>query len=604
MVLLTTILSLAALPPLPPQDEPASLVRWYDVRSLVMEGPQRDAHGVDFRHLGGSSALHNLEPNLYDLPHHAEPFSLADEGIDGILDDLLSEHEGIEIAFVDQRQGFIRLEGSPAAHDEAQRILNDLRAFVDDSVEVEVVRLPRGTWHESGRALLDRAEAEALLAKAGALPRMRTTATIGKRTHLGVSAVVGSLIDYDVEVAQGSLATDPQVSILQPGLHLGLVVRRAVDGGLLLEVWGRDGALDGPLVETKLGAYGDAMLETGRLRTALWTTSATLESGGAVLFGASARNAESPSDGLPGGTENGPLLVRLTEAHPADPSVFLSLGQLVSRPMFVRPIDLKLASPSGGWSFRDLDMDALGALLDVSDVVDVLEDIRSDEELSGRMLALGDRIYLPDDGSLRERAHATVRDLSRAMSSGSFEVDLRWDLVPRDEVAGRADASASDWAEQLRSRSAGVVRSGDTFLMSSGAETRYLADYDVEIAQASTIGDPIQSIAFEGSSLWCQPASAGEGRVAAWVELDVHAPLELRTAAIAHWQSQRPASLDDKPVLHGEFKTDAEIQIATTRRARAHTRFSAGDGEWGMLAMTPVAESDRYLVAVLKVTSR
>jgi len=599
-VLATGHVLAAPLPPWSPQDE--VLVRWYDARALLAPEFTREPF-VDLRTHVRAASLNSLEPDSYDVALE-EPLSLALEGLEDILEDLALALPGVADLDIDERSGVLRVAGNARAQTEVGRLLADLSALATDTVEVELHRVTSKAWAAQRGAVLDSASAEALLAPGETALLARRVIPVGRSSALSTSGIESILYDYDVEVAQGALAADPQVTILRTGVEFAAHVRIAADGRLALCAWGREGTMDQPIRERVIPGYGGASVQLPRVTTQLFTGSAIVPHGGALLLG--------DANGASG------FVVRVKRASGASApggaaSPFVACGEVSFGAARTWPVVPYLASPSGGWIPRD---DALPAwfedrdpLLAPDEIFDTFEDLRQERGLEGRMRRIGSYIYVPDEGALRTATREHLAGLNGALGSETFEVELRYGEVARDELIGLVSASAQEGSyEQLLARLGRRVltsaRSGDSASVTQGVESFYLQDYDIEIAQAASIPDPIVAPIFEGLCFWCVPLRASTSEVVTTLDLVYHVGgAALREFGIADWDHTAMTELEKNPLPIGEFVQRNTLELADSRPIRVRSAPRAADGAWALIAVAAI-DGDRSFAALLRVTGR
>lgn len=578
------------------QDAEPSLVRWYDVRGLLADSAFSEP-GIDLRTHISSSRLNALEPDSWDVSLE-EPFRLEHEGVDDILRQLLDAAPEAPDFDVELRSGVLRVQGPARVHDDARRILADLSAFAADRVDVRVYRVPSEAWHGVDASVLDAAVVERLLGSSGVSCIGGTEARVGRAVRFGEEGYVSVLYDYDVEVAQGALAADPQVTVLRPGHAVGVQVRRATDGRLLVKAWGRHGAIDEPIREVAHAPFADAPIQVPSMATTLWTASADLVGGGALVVGQDESG-------------NGALLVRVREVDAAARAgatgpAFVHLGELTGKPIGLKPLRLAITQPSGGWSPSDEDWPSWliepEPLLEAGEVRDVLEELRDELGLVDRMHFLGDVIYLPDAGPLRDKVRAEVAAMAAEMKALTVDVDVRYALVPEAEVAGLLAQRTEDVLPRMTSRVAGATRLGATLSVVGGHETSYLGDIDVEIAQASAIGDPIESHRFEGVSVWCIALRSPSGALSALLDVSVQRSLApLRSIPLVAWDPRPLEKVDETPVPSGQLVLRGALDLSETHRAHDRSVVHGEGGEWQRAALQPVGGSGQVLVVLARL---
>jgi hypothetical protein len=580
------------------QDE--VLVRWHDARALLAPELTREP-SIDLRTHLRAARLNDLEPDRYDIELE-EPLSLVREGLGDILEELVLGVPGVEDLDIDERSGVLRVAGSALAQAEFARLLVDLSTLATDSVEVELRRLTSVAWGAQRGAVLDAAGAEALFAGGQTSLIARRTIPVGRSSALSTSAFESFLYDYDVEVAQAAVAADPQVTVMRTGIDFAAHVRVAADGRLALRVWGRDGASEQPHRERVIPGFGGAALQLPRVVTQLFVGSAVIPAGGALLVG--------DANGASG------FVVRVQRPNGASApggatSPFVACGEVALRAARTWPRAPHHASPSGGWQPRDDDKPAwfedMDPLLEPEEVFDTFQDLCQERGLEGRMRRIGAYIYVPDEGALRTATREHVAGLNGALAAETFEVELRYGELPSTELAGLVTKSTQEGSfepllARLAQRVLTAARSGDSASVTQGVESFYLQDYDVEIAQAASIPDPIVAPLFEGLTFWCLPLRAATGEVVTTVDLVRHAAATtLREFGIADWDHKATTEVDKNPLPIGEFVLRNKVELADSRPVVVRNTTRTEDGAWALVVVAPI-DSERSFAALLRVT--
>lgn len=591
-------LALGSLAPLAAQDggDEAS-VRWYDTRALLLPelaGPPF----VDLRPHLSAALLYALQPDGFDVPLE-DPTRFAELGVGDLLATLLGELPEPLDFDLDSREGVVRVEGSAAVHAEVARRLAELTALATAHVDVEVWRVPAVALPASARALLPRDSAEVVPAMQGAVLVARRPVPLGRAASLATPASESILYDYDVEVAQAALAVDPQVTIVRTGLELGAQVRLAADGRLLVRAWGRDGRLDRPIREVDVAGFDGATLELPRMAVTVMAGSACLEAGEALVLGAGADAYVlrfQKGDG--------------TAAIGAAASPFVPTGTLTATAARSPRLEVRQATPSGGIEPLDRDrpswLGELGAVLEPDELFDALRDLRDARGLPGRMALLGDLVYVPDDGPLRAAIRDELAALAVNLASETFDIELRYGTLRPEQVASLDSADTAALAAQLPARLLGAARAGESLILVQGREAFELVDFDVEIAQASAVPDPVVAPIFHGVTVSCIPLRAPDGRVAAALELvhQVHRDPSRRTLT-ADWDPEPTTTLDENPQPIGRLVRRNAIELPATTRVEVRATAYAADGAWCLVQLAPVGGgSDDVLAVVARINGR
>ncbi|MEZ6017641.1 MAG: hypothetical protein R3F49_21205 [Planctomycetota bacterium] len=586
--------------PIRVQDD--AVVRLYDVRALLSAESTRPPL-VDLRPPASASRINYLQPDQYDIDL-GEPFSFADEGLGDILQELVEQLPDVGEYDVDERGGVVRVLGSERVQADVQRLLADLASLAFDEVEVELHRVACAAAGEQGQSVFTAEQADTALPISAATLVARRAVPMGTSTALSTAGAESTLIDYDVEVAQGALAIDPQVTALPTGLAFAVNVRVGVNGRLLVRAWAREATPARPLREFVIPGFGGAALQLPDLQMRVATASATLDDGGALLFG--------------GGDGADAYLLRVQRKRPATApgtagSPFIACGDTVVTGARTKPIRPARAAPSGGWSVDEVPLpewlDDSDALMSPEEVFDGFSDTSGARGLSGRMSRIGAFIYVPEEGALRAAARAHVASIGAGLVAETFEVEARYGEVDPGQLAellyGKLDERARGALIQgLAGRVATAVRGGDTSIVMDGREWFYLQDYDVEIAQASTVPDPIPATCFDGVSFWCVPLRAPDGLVSTAVDLVFQrSARSSEPFPTADWDPVPTTKLDELPQPIGDFVVRNTVELAVTRGVSARRTVRAKDGEWALVTVEPTTEG-RSFIAWVRVTGR
>ncbi|MEM1450498.1 MAG: hypothetical protein AAGI22_15375 [Planctomycetota bacterium] len=562
--------------------------RWYDLRPILAASASTPP-GIDLRLHLTSSWIDNLEPDSYDLPLGRNA-ALTEDVCVQMIRKAIEAEGAADLRGITRGVGHIKVTGNDAAQGTAWSALQALRAAALDSVVVEVYRVRDSELAGEPDAVLDVERAAALLERIDVGSAYRQSVRIGRSAGLGDQEVTSFLHDYDVEVAQGAVAADPTVSMLRTGFEVGLRVERASDGSrFVVRTWGRDGRVAAEMQRIELPSLGRAPLELPTVATSLWTSSALVPPGGAMLI---------DHDG--GGAEA--LIVRIAPDGPSTtPSSVLPLGELGTRPMQPSIPTLSAVAPSGGWPSRedDFSVPSWEWTSFLSTFTETVEDIRS-----GHASRFGSSVVFGEPERITSELTGAVEELRSSLSIRTIALDVRYGIMP--SKAARTETAADDLAplaEALPGRLLGSGIENDAVLLVGGTEYAYLKDHDTLIAAGSVVADPIVDAAFEGIALWCMPMSDQAGGLSAWFDVQAHAPAPDARDLTA--SSYRPGPNDgskDSPGMTGRFVLDLALQLPVTRRAAARTLVESQSGEWTVVTTRPLSGSDETLVVLARMT--
>ena len=567
----------------------APTVRMHDLRALELLAYPMD-YGVDLRLPLQSSHLDTLESDYGQSPQ--VPLEEASEAsMDtwiGLLVDVL-ESEGVDELFeVEPRAGFLRIGASGPIHARVEEILTDLEAQLLRTAQLEAHLLPLGVGQDLG-PLLGPAETAALLAAHPPVATARTNAVLGRRTRMGTLRWQAELTDYDVEVAETSSVSDPQVTRLVDGLELGAIVVPQDADRVLVRVWGRSTLPAAAVEHVSIDDQRNLGVRLPRQASTIVTSASILRAGGSMLVGHD-RHAE------------GLLLVRVAgiDAAPSD-APFVNVGALLAPPLIAKLPQVWGPQPSGGMYLEpplDEVMEQLTARLFGSgwELVDYLRTALDEAGLEALVRVIGPVAFVPDAGA-RTLVEKTVREW-KSIGDRIVTLDLRFGTV--DAETARA-AQAGNWEpqgllEDLPVRATGSCRPGDAVMLVGGEERYYLQDFDVEIASHTSIGDPTVMDSFDGFTFWCCPAVGRGGRVVAWTDLVIVQALESVGRGNVAWESGERQDGRD-PLVHR-----ASFELPSSARATHRSTASLPDGEWTLITVAELRGTDRCLVALLKAS--
>jgi hypothetical protein len=236
-----------------------------------------------------------------------------------------------------------------------------------------------------------------------------------------------------------------------------------------------------------------------------------------------------------------------------------------------------------------LELDAIADLLRI-----VIEPETWDSVEGAEVSVMNNRILVSNIPRVHKKVEPFLRRLSR-----EFIRELRIEIVavpmlPEDEslLANRTRELTDEEASRLLGReplaSADLrCRSGQQVSSQMGAKVNYLHDYDVEIAQEATIGDPIPAVAFSGCTAAVR-AFLDEGASGARLDLQLaltaldrpmrrvdteHGPLELPAMALTRLRTSLWVPLDHTCIVGGSWAGKVPcLFVATVRRAGVNRR--------------------------------
>lgn len=526
--------------------EPDGVVKRYDLsaHNLLVDA-----------HLPGNLLLPG-SPRIWDEEDGTELVWAIDEDlILELVQTLCGDEFEYEGRVIMHSSGQLLVKAPPRVHAKVSGILSflgeALHAYTE--LQVDVIDLSDKAAAGAGTGLVDIAEAERICtlgASATRLQSYRVPLFPGRAAKLDLTRQHRFLADYDVEVAQGAFAHDPVIHTMISGTRLEIRGAPAA-GGLSLTVLFRHGSPTGELEEVDLDQHGFVGSEAGQnilggprmtqsfgvigrafaCNTALPSGQALVlrsaldlkDAGGAQLV--IVRQIGAPLRTVYGtgalGTGSDLSLVNLQSLVPPR---LVFRGSLLEKQLRVLEADRlhwyefdPLLTTEIDWG----ECDGLAELIQRS---------CPDRQFSG-------------DGSFRWLIGRYDPELSRELGESGEEAskveEVVRSLIPEDEVV--------QVSFTLRRRGEGVSKGARCDLVASvghtsavvlGVEATTTTDYDIEIAQASAVADPVTWMSFDGLALTVSPRR------------NVSGDLFLELRGFAHLLS-REDSFDPVAPLHG-----------------------------------------------------
>lgn len=482
--------------------------------------------------------------------------------------------------------GILLVTAAPQTHERLAALLAQCRAWLLEQVVVEVHLLP-GAAIAGGNGLLGRAEAERLLADAGAHPLFVRTATVGAPQLLQANDDQRYLRDYDTEVAQGSQIPDPKIDVLHGGSGFRVQLAHGHDGRLLTTVFGALAAPDGPPVVRPLrsvsikGAQETSLVQLPRLFVQEQGTQALLGDGDALLFGGS------------GGTDTA-WCVRVRRPHavaaPAgDGWSMLPVADLVGT-FGPKPTRSGwIALPGRGeeqrfesWS-DELEAPAASRHLGALDLIAGLRPALGGEV--GRSLqAAKDVVLVRAPAAEQAAVRARLRELV-ADGAGQVTVELRHGRLDDKDVPVWLDARADfgELAGRLPERCLTASLLDGWFGLSAGREHSIVRDFEVEIAQEAGTPNPVIEPVFAGIALG--------GRVVPVARAEYRLELEFRYAELGG------------AIELFDFKNErfGDVDLPKVRSVSLYASPIVADNRWTLLQIAPLPGTGQHLAVVARV---
>ncbi len=571
-----------------PAAQSSDVVKHYDLRHALSSGAP-PARGVTMDLHLSTAAIDQLEPENWDLDLGPELAIELNDSLQ-VVRQFIGATKGAELSALTHDGSWLTVTGNAAAHDAALAAIEQIEALMLDSVNVEVILLPRtdaligaGGWI-SGQAT------EALLKGVPELRRAMFPARIGRRTTWDQTLTKSFLYDYGVEVAQGAIVADPVVSILRTGIELGVRIDTACDGsGFLVRTWGRSGEESAPMRNRKIPMFGDTAIELPTVRSTLWASSARLAPGESMVVDAGAK---------------GLMLLRVVPESAQSARPRLSLGAHALRPMRPEVLALPRAEPSGGFrnersSVEDFEFESLTSSPRPNAVAEAL----GLEDTS----RLGLHFVAPTDSKAAQAATAALKALQQSRPLTEYTIDVRFQVM--DSTTALAMRGQDQWdafaSASSTVRLASTTVGHDATLLVDGTEFAYLRDHDTQIAAGAVAPDPIPGTTFEGAAIWCAPMKTASGNLRAWFDIQVQQGLkDTRTIATASYHPAPGSASKDLPRFEGEMRLDQPIELPETESAGGTCLAQMKEGAWSHVMTQPVGRGGRELVVIAKITTR
>lgn len=517
----TLLLSLLSVDGGPRSAEP-SVVKVYDL-TTALPGPM--LHG------GVETLLPYLAGNDRYDDQDGDPMNGSDT-----LIDLLRGMCGDEFDYEDrsirlEENGRLIVQAPPALQARTEGYLAFLESVFGPSLElrIDAVELPEGAAAEAIPALLSPADADKLLARGGraGVQSWRLRVRAGDTAGLDLTRVASMVTDYDMEIAQASAVADPIVDdvavgvrlfargapsaggtwlslILRRGDPLGEIVQRRIPvaGQVTTQEWiqtqavasayqridvlNRSLALDTYLPENRVLAIQSAILSGTRTRVEVLLV--RRESGSLPIFKQIALDKK--------GEAAGGKLLFLNGESIVPPTCHVEAGAIPSSSV---PSAWLMTKPRDGnrefgvWAnFGDESLDVLRDLLGASD-----------EDLEIRNV--GPCLFI------RRDANSARRDAPLLPSREGAGPDFIERYAPLPRVAQISATLRRAGASAPVARCSIPIRFGENGCVVLATEAIELADYDVEVAQSSSVADSVMRIGFDGIALRLRPALALSG---------------------------------------------------------------------------------------------
>lgn len=484
----------------------------------------------------------------------------------GLLENLLGDElsgEGCRAEYT--QDGRLLVIGPASLQEDVANLLAFFREVNTAAAELtlDFVALP-GTVDV--QSLIDVGKVPALLELASShsrhvlhVPTGRSaTVSAGKRRHL--------VLDYDMEIAQGSLILDPIMGDFFEGLEA--TVRAApCAGGLLVGLMARRGARvgDTPNKQLDMGAmlgnengvhFENLPVSVQSPATANRSCglSAVLPTGKALVV--TTRGGESSGTELMILHQTGGALSAWSEYELGDgASLVFADPACVMAPRLLASGTGLLAGGSpvtpvlGAEPRLIVGFESLGAGL--------VKDVLARQGRMGRVDDVGPWLVTWPEADRRGGGNAVgwsdaQHEIFESMQASviQYEVDLR--LQTPEGGAGPVVRLP--------------IRDGTSASVVLGLERLMVRDYDVEVAQFAAGSDPMVGVAFEGLALWLQASGSSSGQ------------LQLKVRGAVSYAGDGEAALVQTPFV--SYLDQSDERTLTLRESRA---LVSKDGHWQVL---------------------
>ena len=588
-------LSILATPVLAaPQGGDGVRTAWYNLHPIAAANGSWP-EGVHMNLHVSTSFLGSLEPSVSDVYGVWEGDDEISMGVVvNAVESAIRDDPVAEVSSVRSFRGRLEVIGNDAAHAVAERTVEELTSVIDDGASIEVFRVSDGAIPAGTGSVLTAEAAGALISTLNDVAVSRGHAPFSRRTHFGREKVHSFVAGYDAEVAQGAIAAKPNISIIRSGLHVGVKIDLAADGRrIITRVWGRDGAHP-ELRTVALEKFAGAELELPSTQTSLFTSSAMLEPGGALVI-----------DHDSGG--EGALVVRVVPDADNSTEIAMPIGEFAMTGMRIDPIFLPSASPTYGLgrSNERLALSTAPWFDQEMDPVQYISELLDLPKIGSVVIPIRGRAYVGARSADGARLAKGLADLASSVDIATFDLDIRYATTPTAEIPmqfGADDLRALAEAPDTR-RLLGSAIEGDTMLLLGGIESAYLRDHAVQISAGAVIAEPITATIFSGICIWCSPVSHDPERASAWFDVNFLRSSGIdRTKKLASYEPAAGDGEKNAPVATGAFGLDLEVELPESTGAAARTLVSMAYDEWTLIMLQPIPGEGESLVVLARPT--
>ena len=528
----TVLLCAPAPPPPPPQMAEAAFeenqLRIYDVSGLRLE-----EHDYNLSEWGVRLTPMRLGDYDNDSDVYEEDAGGSEMLVDVVID-LLGpefEYEGRRVSIT--TDGRLAVRGPAGLHERVVQLIAFLEEALNAQVELEidVLSLPAGSaavgtvlTDQEARALVDAAKG------AGRYASHRVSVRGDRPAMLDLAENLPVVLDYDVEIAQGTAIHDPTVEMVSAGTRAFLLGSPARGGTHLAIALCRGERLAGDDVQLGLRFHAGLEKEGIQLIPSVQTLPRNQVLGSCVAFSTFLPNegvlALRTKVALAGGQMDELVLLRrvsgglplrsVLELGPGGSSLVLAdLGSVAPPHAAVAGTVLSPEYGPTHFSSQLADEPPVRAMLRrgdpdfVSDLVDTGQDYATMDFLGPWMVSR------PYGGFDENAGHVKVEQ--DAMLAAFEELYAPTDLIELTvAVRGGDEAGGTPLLARL------PVRPGSSAGLVLGIEGSSVVDYDVEVAQMSSVPDPRVEMELDGMALWVRATPTVGGDLSFEVRGAVH----------------------------------------------------------------------------------
>jgi hypothetical protein len=198
-----------------------------------------------------------------------------------------------------------------------------------------------------------------------------------------------------------------------------------------------------------------------------------------------------------------------------------------------------------------------------------------------RARVIGSHLALSGDRKFVAEAAELATNLAAEATRG-YSIEARVGTVPAAGFRIPPPEQLATLESVLTQRAMTAAIAGDRAVLLGGEAHAYLKDRDIEIAQATSVDDPIVDVFFTGFAITCQPAPAGEARCAVDLRIEYQELLELNPLATGSKEVPE-TELPRIGATFGGVRTDVAL------------------GSWTVVHAAPLDGTDRQLIVMIRI---